>query len=144
MLAYYLYACLLLFLSYRGQCFFRNLFNWPWFCQLCRWWQSAARYVVYFLSVSPSLFPFVFCLSIEFDKTLMLEKTEGRRRRGWQRMRWLDGIANTWTGVGANSGRGWRAGKPGVLQFMGSQRVRYSWVTEQQMQILFDRITRSG
>ena len=26
------------------------------------------------------------------EKTLMLEKTEGKRRRGWQRMRWLDGI----------------------------------------------------
>ena len=26
------------------------------------------------------------------EKTLMLAKTEGRRRRGWQRMRWLDGI----------------------------------------------------
>ena len=30
-----------------------------------------------------------------FAKTLMLEKTEGRRRRGWQRMRWLDGITNS-------------------------------------------------
>ena len=29
-----------------------------------------------------------------FEKTLMLEKIEGRRR-GWQRMRWLDGIANS-------------------------------------------------
>ena len=29
-----------------------------------------------------------------FEKTLMLEKTEGRRRRGRQRMRWLDGITN--------------------------------------------------
>ena len=29
------------------------------------------------------------------EKTLMLGKTEGRRRRGWQRMRWLDGITNT-------------------------------------------------
>ena len=28
------------------------------------------------------------------EKTLMLGKTEGRRRRGWQRMRWLDGIIN--------------------------------------------------
>ena len=28
------------------------------------------------------------------DKTLMLGKIEGRRRRGWQRMRWLDGITN--------------------------------------------------
>ena len=29
-----------------------------------------------------------------FEKTLMLEKTEGGRRRGQQRMRWLDGITN--------------------------------------------------
>ena len=28
------------------------------------------------------------------EKTLMLGKTEGGRRRGWQRMRWLDGITN--------------------------------------------------
>ena len=30
-----------------------------------------------------------------FDKTLMLGKTEGRRRRGRQRMRWLDGITDS-------------------------------------------------
>ena len=30
-----------------------------------------------------------------FEKTLMLGKTEGRRRRGQQRMRWLDGITNS-------------------------------------------------
>ena len=30
-----------------------------------------------------------------FEKTLMLGKTEGRRRSGWQRMRWLDGITNS-------------------------------------------------
>ena len=30
-----------------------------------------------------------------FEKTLMLGKVEGRRRRGRQRMRWLDGITNT-------------------------------------------------
>ena len=29
------------------------------------------------------------------EKTLMLEKIEGRRRRGWQRMRWLDGITDS-------------------------------------------------
>ena len=28
-------------------------------------------------------------------KTLMLGKTEGKRRKGWQRMRWLDGIINS-------------------------------------------------
>ena len=30
-----------------------------------------------------------------FEKTLILEKIEGRRRRGRQRMRWLDGITNS-------------------------------------------------
>ena len=30
-----------------------------------------------------------------FERTLMLGKTEGRRRRGRQRMRWLDGITNS-------------------------------------------------
>ena len=30
-----------------------------------------------------------------FEKTLMMEKTEGRRRRGQQRMRWLDGITDS-------------------------------------------------
>ena len=29
------------------------------------------------------------------EKILMLGKTEGRRRRGWQRMRWLDGITDS-------------------------------------------------
>ena len=33
--------------------------------------------------------------SDSFEKTLMLGKTEGRRRRGQQRMRWLDGITNS-------------------------------------------------
>ena len=30
-----------------------------------------------------------------FEKSLMLGKIEGRRRRGWQRMKWLDGITNS-------------------------------------------------
>ena len=33
--------------------------------------------------------------SDSFEKTLMLEKIEGRRRRGHQRMRWLDGITDS-------------------------------------------------
>ena len=38
-----------------------------------------------------------------FEKTLMLEKIEGRRRRGQQRMRWLDGITDLWTWVWVDS-----------------------------------------
>ena len=49
------------------------------------------------------------------EKTLILGKIEGRRRRGWQRMRWLYSITNSMTWVWANFGRWWRTGKPGVL-----------------------------
>ena len=63
------------------------------------------------------------------EKTLMLGKIEGRRRRGWQRMRWLDGITNTMDMVWVDS-RSWWTGRPGVLRFMGSQRVRHYWATE--------------
>ena len=37
-----------------------------------------------------------------------------------------------WTWVWASSGRWWRTGKPGMLQFMGSQSVTHNWATEQQ------------
>ena len=64
------------------------------------------------------------------EKTLILGKIEGRRRRGWQRMRWLDGITDSWTWVWMNSGSWWWTGRPGVLQSMGLQRVGHNWVTE--------------
>ena len=65
------------------------------------------------------------------EKTLMLGKIEGRKRRGWQRTRWLDGITQ-WTWVWASSGRCWRTGKPSVLHPMVSQsRTRLSNWTKQ-------------
>ena len=64
------------------------------------------------------------------EKTLMLGNIEGRRRRGRQRMRWLDGITDTWTWVWVASRSWWWTGRPGVLRFMGSQRVRHDWATE--------------
>ena len=68
-----------------------------------------------------------------FEKTLMLGKIEGGRRRGLQRMRWLDGwmVSPTqWTWVWVNSGS-WRwTGRPGMLQSTGSQRVGHDGVTE--------------
>ena len=66
------------------------------------------------------------------EKSLMLGKVEGRRRRGRQRMRWLDGINDA---MDMNLGKlreMVRDGKPGMLQSMGYERVRHDWATEQQ------------
>ena len=65
-----------------------------------------------------------------FEKTLMLGKIESRRRRGQQRIWWLDGIMTRWTWVWVSSGSWWWTGKPGVLQSMGLQRVGHDWATE--------------
>ena len=66
------------------------------------------------------------------EKTLMLGKTEGRRRRGRQRWDgWMASLTR-WTRVWANSRRWWWTGKPGVLQSVGSQRVGHNLANEQQ------------
>ena len=54
----------------------------------------------------------------------------GRRRRGQQRMRWLDGITDSMDWVWVNSGSWWWTGRPGMLWFVGSQRVGHDWATE--------------
>ena len=63
------------------------------------------------------------------EKILMLEKIEGRRRRGWQRMRWMTSPTQ-WTWVWVSSVSWWWTGMPGVLQSMGSWRVGHNWATE--------------
>ena len=63
------------------------------------------------------------------EKILILGKIEGRRRRGWQRMWWLDGSLIPWSWV--NSSRWWKTGRPAVLQSMGSQRIGHDLATEQ-------------
>ena len=49
------------------------------------------------------------------EKSLMLGQMEGRRRRGCQRMRWLDGITMQLIWIWANSRKWWGTGRPGVL-----------------------------
>ena len=72
------------------------------------------------------------------EKTLMLRGIGGRKVRGRQRMRWLDGISNSMDiAFWVNSGSWWRTGRPGVLRFMGSQIVRHNWVTELNWTIQF-------
>ena len=63
------------------------------------------------------------------EKTLILGKIAGRRRgdRGWDG--WMASLT-WWTWVWGNSRSWWWTGKPGVLQSVGSQRVRHDWVTE--------------
>ena len=65
-----------------------------------------------------------------FEKTLILGKIEGGGEgddRGWDD--WMASLT-LWTWVWVNSGSWWWTGMPGVLWFMGSQRVGHNWAIE--------------
>ena len=71
----------------------------------------------------------------------LIRRADSEKAWGWERLgagrevgdRGWDGwmaSPTQWTWVWASSGSWWRIGKPGVLQSMGSQRVRHDWATE--------------
>ena len=66
------------------------------------------------------------------EKTLILGKTEGKRRRGWQKKRWLGSIMNS---MDMSLSRLWETVKnreAWLLQFMGLQRVGHDPTTTQK------------
>ena len=65
-----------------------------------------------------------------FEKTLMLGKIEGGRRRGRQRWDGWRASSIWWTWVWASSESWWWTGRPGMLQFLGLQRVGHDWATQ--------------
>ena len=71
-----------------------------------------------------------------FEKTLMLGKIEGRRGRDNRGCNgWMASLTQ-WTWVWVNSRSWWWTGRPGMLRFMGSQRVGHDWETELNWKIL--------
>ena len=71
------------------------------------------------------------------EKTLMLGKIEGKRRRGQQKMRWLDSIIDSMYMNLSKLQELVKDRKPGMLQSMGSRRVKHKLANEQQWYILF-------
>ena len=67
------------------------------------------------LKLKPQYFGHLIQRADSLEKTLMMIKIEGSRRRGRLRLKWLDGITDS-----IDMGLG---GQPGVLRFMGSQRI---------------------
>ena len=110
----------------------RRLLRVPW---------TARRYILKEISPECSLEGLMLKLKLQyfghlmqtansFEKTLILGKTGGRRRRddrGWDG--WMASLSQ-WTWVWVNSRNWWWTGRPGMLQFKGSQRVGHHWVTE--------------
>ena len=124
----------------------RRLLRAPWTARGSSQWilnEIHPEYSLEGLMLKLKLQYFGHLMSDSFEQTLMLGKIKGRRRRGWQRMRWLMASLTQWTWVWVNSRSWWWTGKPGVLWFIGSQRVRHYWATKLnsikiQIQLFFD------
>ena len=63
------------------------------------------------------------------ENTLILGKIEGSRMKQQMAVGWMASLT-LWTWIWISSRSWWWAGRPGMLQSMGSQRVRHDWATE--------------
>ena len=66
----------------------RKSASWLWRCLIREW-------VTTYLKLKLQYFGHLMQRADSLEKTLILEKVEGKRRRGWQRMRWLDSITDS-------------------------------------------------
>ena len=74
-----------------------------------------------------------------FEKALMLGKIEGRSKRGNRGWDGWMALPTEWSWIWVNFGIWWWTRRPGVLRFMGLQRVGYDWATELNWTLCFLR-----
>ena len=79
--------------------------------------------------------------AVSLEYILMLGNTEDRRRRGWQRMRWLDGITDSMHMSLSRPGRWWGTGKPGVLLSLRWLRAVHYWASEKHLTLVPCEVT---
>ena len=84
------------------------------------------------LMLKPQYFGPLMRRTDSLEKSLMLGKIEGKRRSGWQRMRWSDGITDSMYVSLSKLRETVKDREAGTLSFTGSQRVEHDLVMEQQ------------
>ena len=104
-------------------------------------WRRSNHSIIKEISPGCSLERLMLKLKLQYFGHLMRRTGSFEKIWCWERLkaggeghdRWWDGwmaSATQWTWVWVNSGSWWWTGRPGVLRFMGSQRVGHDWATE--------------